>query len=132
MTDYAFTLTLNPRIYLDIPESQFDQTYTHVYEKLKSITNNFTLVAELTKSDNIHYHGVIDLNQRRKFNDKFRKDRYIGFKCIKPLGDATGWKNYITKDLKDTTSSINRRPIINDHYRWFSLEDKAKYGQEWE
>jgi len=129
MTNYSFTVTLLPRLYVDDCEKQFDDTNFHLTLQLHSISNYFTLIAELTKSGyNVHYHGIIELPSPRKFHNLFRKSKMFGFVKIREIFDMTKWVEYMHKDLANTNKELNRRPILHDDYKVFTLEDKMSYG----
>lgn len=128
--DYSFTITLKPRIFRLNAEDQYDECYKHVLLRLKQITTKCTLVAELTKNCNIHFHGICAFqryatyNYIKRFHDHFRcrcKNKFtckcmIGFVNIKLTMNYPGWVDYISKSLKETYDSLSRRPIIIDDY----------------
>lgn len=112
---------------MDIDE-QYDQTCNELIVALRTITNNFTLVCELTSSMNVHYHGVIELpTSKRKFVNIFRKDKKFGYVSCKEITNKKGWSDYISKDLENTQNEIGRRSILNDDYKMFSDEIRLKY-----
>jgi len=135
--DYALTITLLPKIYKYEPEQQYDLTYDHILRKLKSLTNYFTLVAEVTKSINLHMHCIIKFPLiKGKLWDKeikklFRQDPFVGFTCMKQVEDFNGWVEYVRKDLDKSLQYLNRRPIIYDTYDVFDLKDRARLGVDW-
>lgn len=136
--DFFGTITLNPKMYRDEPEIQYDNTCLYVRDKLHQLTNDFTLVAELTKAYNIHYHLVIkfditnkNIDYRKEFHKLFRNDRMIGFINLQPMANAPASQVYIKKDLDKTCNSIDRRPVICDTYNWFNLEERALYARYW-
>lgn len=122
---YAFTVTLRSKLYADPAEVQYDKTYKEVLQILNAISSQFTLVAELTKAFNVHYHGVISwasipkgVNLRKKFTDAFRPSKQIGYVNIKQIENDAGWNEYITKSLVETRDSLSRPPIVHD---WFNI-----------
>jgi len=140
---YAFTVTLNPRLYNENSEIQYDNTSVRLLQKLSLISNNVTLVAELTKSCNIHYHGIIDFkiynkeaSLMRKFYDHFRcrhKNKHVcdcdfGFVHMKPIDNYPIWKDYITKSLTETRKAINRPPVLHDDFNMLPLGEFELYG----
>lgn len=131
---YAFTVTLKPDCFKQPAEIQYDRTYNQLKEYLSDMSFYYTLVAELTKNKNIHYHGVIKFplpNLRdviKMFKDRFRNDKLFGFVDIKVMSDSEGWLDYISKELKETYQSINRRPIIYDGYDLFPTDNFVIYG----
>lgn len=138
--DYSLTITLRPKCYTKEPEQQFDDTYEHVRRKLYSLTEHFTLVAEVTKSFNVHYHAILkfeidnskpSVTYLKEIYKCFRNDDLVGFiKCEQTLGRVS-WISYLKKDLFHTYNSINRRPIIYDDYDIFTETDRANYGVTW-
>lgn len=120
---YAFTLTLQPKLYKYKPEEQYDLTYMHVTTLLKALISTVDVIAELTVNCNLHYHGVIQFKSFKKsqnlellFRNTFRADKYIGFVNIRQLTDEEGWLEYITKDISHTRNSINRPPVLLNEF----------------
>lgn len=114
---YSCTITLKPNLFKDPAELQYDRTYKEVYKVVSSLCTSCTIVAELTKSQNIHYHALLDVttlhyNYRKHFVDAFRRSHHFGFVHVTQTTDDVGWKNYMKKDLTETKRSINRPPII--------------------
>lgn len=128
MSNFSFTVTLKPCMYRYEPEEQYDLVKNHLYITLKQLSNNFTLVTELTQNMNIHFHGIIELYHKKKWYSVFRKSDKFGFTSCREISDMEGWKKYISKDLQLTLDMLERRPIINDDYKVFTLEDNMKYG----
>lgn len=120
---YAYTITLRSQLYKLNPEDQYDKTYLHIASLLKGLICTVDLVAELTRSCNIHYHGIIQFNNinskqnlQLMFRNIFRSDKYVGFVDIKQITDEEGWLNYIIKDIPSTRNSINRPPLILNEF----------------
>lgn len=116
---YAFTITLQPKLYKLKPEEQYDKTYMHVAKLLKSMNTDVDLIAELTRSANLHMHGIIRFknfkpktNLMVMFHNSFRNDSFVGFVNIKQITDEKKWLDYIMKDVNTTLESIHRPPII--------------------
>lgn len=134
--DYSLTITLRPKCYIQEPEQQYDATYEYILRILRSLTEHLSLVAEVTKSFNIHYHSILQLplgdgNCLKKIYKAFRNDPIVGFiKCDQTVDKAT-WIGYLKKDIIHTYNSINRRPIIYDHYDIFDVDDRADFGITW-
>lgn len=145
--NYSFTLTLRPKCYIHEPERQYDDTYEYIRRKLSSLSQAFTIIAEVTKSYNVHYHGLIsfyyndniklvnnNINQRdfiKEFHKCFRNDTFVGYIKIDQMRDENNWKAYLKKDLEHTMNAINRRPLIWDFFDWFDSEERAIYGITW-
>jgi len=135
---YAFTVTLKPKPYfLLMAEDQYDDTAMPLAEHLRAIGLKFTLVSELTKNFNIHYHGIItlplgkDVNVRKKFVDSFRRSKLFGFVKIDQITNEEGWIDYIGKSLDEVYNAIHRRPIIKDDFEIFEISKTDKYGCTW-
>lgn len=116
---YCITLTLKPKLYVATPENQVD--YSDLFIRFMEAKGaKLTLVAELTKQYNIHYHGYIELPKKLSKNpikyiyDVLRKMEYYGFTCIKPCTDYEGWYQYMIKDYYHTKDNININPILLD------------------
>lgn len=127
--EYAFTVTLKPKLYDHDATEQYDNTYHILFETLLRISfkNQFTLVAEQTKAYNIHYHGIIILplkvNCMKYFHDSFRKSKIFGFVNIKQITEQQIWIDYISKSIKETRDCINRPPIIYDWKDYIKTEE---------
>lgn len=121
--EYAFTITLKPKLYDHPATAQYDLTFEPCFKLLLEISlkNQFTLVAEQTKNYNIHYHGIIVMPTSgkpcmKKFHDSFRGSKLFGFVNIKQITEQNIWIEYISKELYETQSMVNRPPIIYDHW----------------
>lgn len=130
MTDYFFTVTLRPNMYRFTADEQFDKTHGELIIMLKILSEKFTLVTELTKSLNIHWHGIIRLGDKKSpFVNIFRGDKQFGFVQLSPITHSEGKVyEYLRKDLANTVKDLNRRPILSDDYKVFSVSDLMKYG----
>jgi len=130
--EYAFTITLLPRLYKMDADAQYDLTHLPVAKMLLAfgpITQlGLTLIAELTKQFNIHYHGVFRVNTqydvlypdkrlRKQFVDHFRKHALFGFVNISLVKDLTVWTDYIKKEIPDTKLLIGRCPVVFDSHK---------------
>lgn len=129
--EYAFTVTLLPKIYTHPAEKQYDLTYIEIMRILEGQSQAYTLIAELTKGANIHYHGIIKYldfkaktNLTKQFIDAFRNSKLFGHINIKQVTDLKGWVDYLQKDIDSTRESINRPPILNDYFN----EITSKYA----
>lgn len=134
MKEYSFTVTLKPVMYRVKAEKQYDITCDELEQRLKSLNEKYTLVMELSKGYNVHYHGIIGLKKAVLFYDEFRDSKIFGHvyvKLIPTFEDMSNWKEYLRKDTKDNCEITNRRPIIKDDYNVFSVEDYANWGTHW-
>lgn len=136
---YALTITLKPIMFKSKDATdQFDATYKSLLLFLYQVCNQITLVAELTKNSNIHYHSIITFKrahdiayQRKLLNDMFRKSKEIGYLCLKQIEDEPGWIEYISKELKSTTYCCLIRPIVKDDFNIFSETIRTDYAMFW-
>jgi len=121
--DYAGTLTLRPKLFVHTPEQQIDLARTEIKVCLRTLCAQYTCIAELTKSYNIHFHlicKVLMLGQKntlRKLYDCFRKSTIIGFCVWKPVTEYKVWTDYMTKDTIKTYSELFcQHPVIQNDY----------------
>lgn len=137
---YAFTVTLNPKLYNEPASQQFDKSSEELFKHLVLMFNaNFVLVSELTKNYNIHYHGSIEFimidvkkyNLMKRFVDSFRKSKLFGFVNIKPIDNEPIWIDYIGKEFHNFCSDTNRRPILKDDFDYWDSDQYQIYGSEW-
>lgn len=129
--DYFFTITLKPVMYKMDIDKQFDETCNELYVALVYLSDKVTLITELTKNFNIHYHGVIKLpGTKRQFINYFRNDKKFGFINCTPVVNMEKIIPYINKDLKNTYDELNRRVIIKDDYNCFTNKEKSLYGRQ--
>lgn len=127
--DYAFTLTCKPQLYSQSIEQQFDKAEDEIkdrFNKIKGYKASFTVVCELTRSFNCHFHGIVKLvgnairpiNFLRKFYDAFRGSKIIGHVFFKPVDNFLNWIEYIKKDIPYTYSNLKcRHPVIQNDYK---------------
>lgn len=137
---YSYTVTLRPQLYGIPGQDQYDKTSDELVKHLSNICAEYTLVAELTSSYNVHYHGTVSfalklpgppVNLRKRFVDSFRKNKLFGFVQIKQIDDEPGWIEYISKSLEETCNDLGRRPILKDDFNYWTPIQYAKYGTEW-
>lgn len=116
---YFFTITLKPVMYHHDVDKQHDETINEILLNLTMLCNkscDYTIVCELTKAFNIHYHGIIDLTNstKRKFINIFRNSSKTGFVNISLINDLSKTVEYIAKSIPQTHIDVGRRPIIKD------------------
>jgi len=125
--EYAITVTLKPVMYRHAAEIQFSQTYEVLLKHLRTFTPRITLLAELTKDFNVHYHGLIQFskddvlryhNLAKRFKDSFRKSKVFGHIVIVMAHDLPGWKEYCTKDLEETYRLLGTGPVFIDYFNY--------------
>lgn len=114
-TRYAITITLRPKCY---GVTIHDQYYL-AKEAMSAFPGKLSLVTEITKSYNIHFHGYVELNklpvkgsQKAAIYDYFRKSKVIGFIRVEELFDETKWLTYCIKDKENTQKELYFAPVI--------------------
>lgn len=144
---FFFTVTLRPNLYKDIAEEQYDLTAERLLNHIKEdypCCVKTTIVAELTKNMNIHYHGIImfDLNEVRfknlskYFIDSFRDNKKFGFVNISQIEDEKKVLDYVSKSIQDTALSIGKKVILIDEFEYLNgsnydqLKLINKFGEE--
>lgn len=132
---YAVTFTLHPKVRRFSAEEQYEKYAHQVVSQYVSTVFpgcKMSLVAELTKSYDLHFHGIIQFNMSqlrancnvpRWFREKFRNHPVIGFVCLKAMTEDSIWIEYISKALKEFKDDLNLNPVITDDYNLF---DKYK------
>ena len=123
---YAFTITLKPWLYKYTPSRQIADSVDVVKSGLAALGHS-TLLWELTKASNIHYHGVIEMytqsltlqrikNLHLRWNNKWRNHLEIGFTNLTQITDEQGWLAYIGKSIEDNTDLLTSypHPVLQD------------------
>lgn len=136
---YAVTHTLNPRYAKEHTfEQQYVSTRSIIYTILRNKRIKSTFVCEMTKNNDCHYHGLIQINLSdltkkqaycltKYYRDLFRQYPEIGFSCVNLVTDDNGWIEYMKKSL-DETSHFIKRPVVMDDYNVF--ESRYVYQQK--
>jgi hypothetical protein len=121
--DVHLTVTLKPLLYRFNTEEQIDKSVVdliRILNDLKCIKK--TIVFELTKSHNIHYHIIAKFeltgvrNIYNKIYNSFRKSKIFGYVLTDQIKDYDNFTTYILKDVKNTFNILGRFPIIRDDY----------------
>lgn len=119
---YEVTLTLRPRLYKLSPEEQH-LLVSGILDQLL-VPYECSMICELTKENNVHYHGLVelrDLVHRNRFLNHFRKFNTIfGKKTCEQVMYYQSYVDYMKKDIKNTEQIIHY-PIVKDHYGIFSV-----------
>lgn len=130
MNRFAVTLTLRPAHFRNKAEIQYDRTQVVVCDVLRGL-GTFSLVAELTKASNVHYHALLECDGSqtvvaKRLNDAVRRHPDIGFCCTKLCTDQPGWVDYMSKgfapdhkDFQDFETVMKRKSIICDDLEVF-------------
>lgn len=102
-------------LYKRIPEDQFHYTCMAIYDILDSY--QYSMIAELTQEHNVHYHGIVeleDIKAKNKLLNRFRPYNMIfGKKSCRPIDFEETWKKYLIKDY-NKTKLILKYPILAD------------------
>lgn len=130
---HAITITLNPKMFCMEPVMQRNA----LQGLLNSICENnedirISLIAELTKAQNIHGHGLVQVRipQGNKQTvpflcaKVFRPLKDIGYICVKQIEDYDGWLEYITKEISITRHNLEESPILLDYINAFGWDVK--------
>lgn len=108
--DFAITLTMKPRLFKNKLEDQYDMLKDEITRLTKF--NSCIFVCELTKSMNVHAHGLVRARSKRLVYDIFRSSNIIGFILVKPKV-SEGWLDYMFKDVKETKETLFcRHPLM--------------------
>lgn len=135
---YAFTVTLKPVMYRWSARVQYTKTHRQLMECVKNL-GQVTLVAELTKNGNIHYHGVIQFNMRtgykglitQLFHDRMRTlCNVFGHHNITPITDEEGWISYLKKGQESFLTTVEMAPVITDEFMYFTPDIIKQLGME--
>lgn len=130
MVEFAITITLLPKMYKKPLEEQYDESISEI-EKL-SLDESFTisLIAEITKQHNVHYHGKIQTNTKgrdRSFLSHiyniFRNRTTTGFISVKEINDDIAWESYCVKNIEETHKHMDRPVVATDGLRYFVKYD---------
>jgi len=121
--DYAVTLTLKTKMRDLETERQYNASSQEVIQLFTCNNIKATIIYELTKNDDIHYHGICKMPLQKHIRDnviwlrnRFRRNKIIGFVCIKPVDDYHKWVEYISKDIATTKQRLGNIPILMDDY----------------
>lgn len=124
--DHFVTFTLQPKLRRLSAWEQFDCTSQHINKKLRQCYTNvkLTLIAELHRSFDIHYHGIFscDLPLTRKslahtMRQLFRTDPMIGRLDCQQMVNHQQTVDYIIKNCCCTAKEIARHPVVVDDYK---------------
>lgn len=109
------TVTLNPQWYSRKAADQFKQSKDTLKHILKKFSDNFCMIAELTKQGNVHYHGWIVYRNKHDTTKQHLLDtlKVLGLSHIKEdtIKNTERVLEYMTKQVKFTNEFINN-PIV--------------------
>jgi len=118
---FAVTLTLRPKWYALSIDHQFQLARDEIDNLC---IEHIHVLAELTKSWNVHFHGIMNAPYERVIYDIFRKSKIIGFVCVKELDGSNRWADYCYKDVHKSQSEMLEAEIIRGEDR---IRDMAYY-----
>lgn len=135
MKSFAFTVTLKPKFRMVKGVSmlapwQYDMSYEHICDLLHSVNVTiYTVVAEITKAGDIHYHAVLNSEDDYKglqYNLAcvIKDSKIFGFFVLKEIKDMEGWITYMTKDLESTHKLLNRPAVVRDDLSIIKVQEK--------
>lgn len=114
---YEFTVTLKPLMYKHKPAVQFRMTRDILYQILSP--HQSTCIAELTKTYNVHYHALVeleDLRQKVALVDRLRTFKEFGRFTLSQVIWEQSYKDYIIKNIAETKSILEQDPVVCDYF----------------
>lgn len=135
---YAFTITLKPSMYKWSAREQFMRTYKQVKDVVKHL-GPATIVAELTRNGNIHYHGVLQFFWKvdykglitQRFHEAMRNHcNLFGHHNITPVTDEDGWVGYLKKGQESFLQTVEIGAIVSDEFSYFTPDIIKQLGLE--
>lgn len=114
---HELTITLKPQLYMKTAREQFKMTKDFVLDILKPYKH--TTVCELTKTNNVHYHSLIDIDgiiQRDILLNRIRPYKYLGKPHLEAVQYEESYERYLVKDIIDTTKILNEHPLLKDDW----------------
>lgn len=130
--DLAFTITLKPVEYRKTYEDQYSGTAYLLTSIFNAGGCKYTMVAELTKQYNIHYHGIMKIPKDRAkdpikwFFDRLRLLQFTGRCECEQVKNYDKWTTYIIKDIQ---RDIDIRTVIKDDYNICKLSLLKSEGE---
>lgn len=126
--DWAITVTLKPKCFKLCAEKQYESTKDFLVRRLNDIGSTSTVVMELTKNFNVHYHAVLCVRKDTVKNkniknipkyicDSFRNSDMFGFVNIKQCTDVSKWILYMLKDIQNTYTTMGVYPVPVNGYK---------------
>lgn len=109
------TITLRPKLYKFQAITQYEISLHTVIDILDKHMRNYSIVAELTKECNVHYHVIghaRGISNLMRLLDSSKKNRVIGFIKRSPnihnIESLDRAIHYILKDIPNTNKIISR------------------------
>lgn len=128
------TVTLKPFMYAKTLDEQIKCTKRRMIDALRGFKKS--VVIELTKEYNIHYHCIlvekkISSNPFLRLTDRFRKEKWAGRKSIRGVQYYDSYVKYMNKDIKNTNKCISSSAIVIDDFdilghKWEELDEEGE------
>lgn len=113
---YELTITLKPNLYQLDPRDQFDLSSIILCEILNPFQSS--MIAELTMEHNIHYHGIVqleDIIDKNILLNRFRRHyKVFGRKSCSQIRYEKSYCDYLVKDKEKTQQILKKCPIVRD------------------
>lgn len=121
------TITLKPYMYSKTLDEQISATKKRLISVLHGF--NKSIVIELTKDYNIHYHCLltekkVSSNPRLRIADKLRGEKWAGRRTIQGVQYYESYIKYMNKEIQETNKCITQSAII--------IDDFSILGFQWE
>jgi len=119
------TFTLQPKLYGKSARQQLRATFNKANYELQRVCKSYKLVAELTKSCNIHYHAIVQFDQSEFFTiydhclillDNIKSSNVFGRTESEEIRDFAKTQTYLTKDIAQTNRILNPRGKLSLDY----------------
>lgn len=119
---FAITLTLNPKLFHHDCVTQHNLFMQELCKLCEACAWRVSLVLELTKSFNCHYHGFIQIpidkkskkSIQHRITDILRTNKIIGYTYIKDIDNDQIWLEYTTKEITTTFKETGIYPVCKD------------------
>lgn len=103
----AFTWVPDPKEIGISPKFQYCDTLGSI-RNLNMCCEKYVIYPECTKQGNIHFHGILKINDKVKWYKKVLPSfKYHGYVCIKNQDINDQWVDYISKDYNDSFKIYN-------------------------
>lgn len=120
LADLKFvTITIRPHIILcpsgkkQTAKRQYLKVINSLTNYLDNLTNDYVMIAELTKAGAIHFHAIVNITDLfvAVLTDSLNSSKHFGntqIDCIEDLNHLNNIKNYLLKDYAKTLYVVNR------------------------
>lgn len=128
---HELTLTLKPYLYSKTARDQFRMTKDYVLDILKPYKH--TTVCELTSTNNVHYHSLIDIEgiiARDILLNRIRPYKPLGKPHLQQVQYEESYEKYLMKSIKDSTTILGEYAVIKDD--WQLLKNSETFIKKFE